>query len=132
MSRPQLTDNITRQVLDKVDKYWPVANNNTMDIKTEVKEEPLDVEMEDELEWEREILAANEGYLESPGPQSAKERPKRRKNKPKSYKEDYDSDRDIDDPEEEDSLFDDYPDDPDFEDERSEGSYSPLLYDSED
>ena len=116
-----------------MDKYWPVANNN---IKAEVKEEPLEAEAD--LEWERaaeeEILAANEGYLESPGPESARERPRRRKNKPKSYKEDYDSDRDIDDPgeEEEGSLFDEYPDDPDFDDDQSEGSFSPLLYDSED
>ena len=128
-----MTYDYNLQVLDKVDKYWPVANNN---IKAEVKEEPLEAEAD--LEWERaaeeEILAANEGYLESPGPESARERPRRRKNKPKSYKEDYDSDRDIDDPgeEEEGSLFDEYPDDPDFDDDQSEGSFSPLLYDSED
>ena len=125
------------QVLEKVDKYWPVANNN---IKAEIKEEPLDIE--DDGEWEREaeeeILAANEGYLESPS-QPARNRPSRRKNKPKSYKEDFDSDKDIDDPDEmvedgeDDSLFDDSRDidDPDFDD-RSEGSFSPELYDSED
>jgi len=132
-------------VLDKVDKYWPghctstsTANTTSTDIiKTEVKEEPLDIE--DDPEWERaaeaEILAANEGYLDTPSPEAAsartksvaptKERPKR-KRKPKSYKEDYDSEEnerpsDRDSNDNADSLFgDENVDDPDFDEEMSD------------
>ena len=45
-------------------------------LQTEVKEEPLDIE--DDPEWERaaeaEILAANEGYLDTPSPEAASAR----------------------------------------------------------
>ena len=44
--------------------------------QTEVKEEPLDID--DDPEWERaaeaEILAANEGYLDTPSPEAASAR----------------------------------------------------------
>merc|ERR1712212_1350971 len=53
-------------VLEKVDKYWPVPNKTT--VKTEIKEEPIDII--DDPEWdkaaEEEILAANEGYFDPP------------------------------------------------------------------
>ena len=45
-------------------------------MQTEVKEEPLDID--DDPEWERaaeaEILAANEGYLDTPSPEAASAR----------------------------------------------------------
>ena len=130
-------------VLDKVDKFWPAAPKPN--IKTEdIKEEPLEVEDEDnDLDWEREaeaeILAANEGFFDPPSSQpsppgrqekiklkniGAKNRPKRARTKPKTYREEFE-DSDPDDVESKDdddmeSLFGDYPEggmvkDPDFD-----------------
>ena len=134
---------------DQVDKYWPVAQK--ADIKTEIKEEPIDIDDEDpdwEREAEEEILAANEGYFDtSPTPviktKIVKERPKRVRAKTKSYKEDPGSDPD--DPEQDDdddvgSLFGDYhvnnnEDDPDFEDEEDDDDDSftmDMFVDSEE
>ena len=130
-------------VLDKVDKYWPVPSS-VVDIKTEVKEEPV----EDDAEWERaaeeEILAANEGLFESYSPVAVSpppslKRPKRKKTKPKSYKEDWESDKDPDTPDipddDEDSMFDEennFEDDPDFEDDKSDISFSMDMLESDD
>ena len=118
-------------VLEKVDKYWPVPNKTT--VKTEIKEEPIDII--DDPEWdkaaEEEILAANEGYFDSPPEPS--EKPKRKRTKPKSFRMDYETD-DPDEPDELDdqSLFDDEDDnDPDFNDGRSDESYSPDIFDNE-
>jgi len=118
-------------VLEKVDKYWPVPKTH---VKTEIKEEPIDIV--DDPEWdkaaEEEILAANEGFFDSPT-EPVMEKPKRKRAKPKSYKVDYESD-DPDEPDELDdqSIFDDEDEnDPDFDDGRSDESYSPDIFDSE-
>ena len=124
-------------VLDKVDKYWPVPH--TIDIKTEVKEEPIDI-VDEDLDWEKaaeeEILAANEGYFDADSPLPVveavtKKRPKRQKTKTKTYKEDFESDNeDADDPkmeEDDESMF----DDPDFDDEEKSND-SMDMFDSDD
>lgn len=124
-------------VLDKVDKFWPVTQKPS--IKTEdIKEEPVDIE-DNDLDWEREaeaeIMAANEEFFDPQTPErpekiklKIKNRPKRARTKPKTYREEIeDSDeKDPDDVESKDdddfgSLFGDYPEggiinDPDFED----------------
>merc|ERR1719300_678203 len=141
-------------VLEKVDKFWPVVKS-VSDIKTEIKEEPIEDILDDALddsEWdkaaEEEILAANEGYLDTsdsvsvPSPQttfkSSSSRPRRKKSKPKSYKEDFDSDKDPDDVDhvgdDTESMLDEENngDDPDFDDTKSDDSYMMDMFDSDD
>ena len=84
-----------------MDKFWPVVKP-VSDIKTEIKEEPIEDILDDTLdesEWdkaaEEEILAANEGYFDSPPEPS--EKPKRKRSKPKSFRMDFETD-DPDDP----------------------------------
>ena len=68
---------------------------------------------------------------------------RRKKSKPKSYKEDFDSDKDLDDPDHDDvdhvgddteSMLDEENnvDDPDFDDTKSDDSYMMDMFDSDD
>ena len=146
--------------IPKVDKFWPVPLRPNIKTEEDIKEEPIEITEEDldpDLDWEREaeqeILAANEEYFDTPPlpmptqrPEKikinfgTKDRPKRARTKPKSYKEEFeDSDeRDPDEVEANDdcgSLFGDYhtdaKDDPDFDDDDPGSDFSMDMFGEE-